>query len=187
MSTFPQYAKTNMTDVIEAIERNKQGRRDFHDRAVAFSMAQGAQDGAFYPSSFAGGHAISAIGGDTKPTTGRWKEGYRGGWLPFKNNPLMAELESIKFSEEPVPGLPTLAYGPYTERGSQHVSTPQPFIHEGAVYVGFNWQPVEVERRRSGANPEDGGWEEIKASEYHAAREAYNAALEAAARVGGAA
>jgi hypothetical protein len=180
MSTFPQYARTTDHEVIAAVQVNQDGWRDFHQRACAFSLAQGVEKGAYIPSSFAGGHRVRALGGDVRPETGRWKQGYGGyGWLPFKNNQLHDELEAIKFDEADVPGLPAVIDGPYLPNGSHTIATPRPFIHDGAVYVGFNFRPVDMQYQNRQPQPEDGGWEEIKASEYHKAVEAYKEALAA--------
>lgn len=169
-----QYARTTNQNVIEAVLGNEEGFQKFRQEAFAFASAQGAPDGAYFGSSFAGTHAISAVGGDTKPTTGRWKEGYHRGWLPFKNNPLAKELESIRFREAPIPGMPSLVDGPAS--GSGHiVGTPRPFIVDGVVYCGFSFVPRPEEEGTYRPNDrEAGGWEEIKASEFHAALETYN-------------
>lgn len=172
--TFPQYAETHDPAVIAAIEQNRLGVLEFHDRACKFAQAQGVEAGTYYPSSFAGLHCIRAIGGDAKPTTGRWKAGYGGyGWLPYKNNPLTAEFEGLKFSEADVPGLPVLVDGPYQRSGGHVVATPRPFVHAGAAYVGFSFMPIDT--GSPSPKPEDGGWVEIKASEYFTAAEAEDA------------
>lgn len=177
MTAPHQFSKTTHPDVLAAIQHNRDGFEDFRKRAFAFSEAQGVEEGAYYGSSFAGTHAIRSIGGRTKPTTGQWKRGYSGrGWLPFKNNPLYAELESVRFEETPVPGVPGLVYGPYTPSGGQIVTTPHPFIWDGVAYLGFQNQPVDQHGTRD-PEPADGGWEEIRASEFYAAMEAYNDAL----------
>ena len=74
MTAFPQYASTTDPEVLTVIRRNQKGFQEFRERAFAFATAQGAPDGAYYGSSFAGSHAISAIGGTEKPTTGQWLE-----------------------------------------------------------------------------------------------------------------
>lgn len=171
--TIPQYAKSTHTDVIAAVRRNVEGRAEFHRHAVEFAQAQGDEEGSYYPGGFAGGHSIRAIGGDSKPTTGRWTAGYGGyGWRPFKNNPLSDAMEAITYEDERVPGLPRLVHGPYLPNGSHTIATPQPFEIDGTVYVGFSFQPVDNGRRMP--DPAEGGWEEIKASEYHLAAETYN-------------
>lgn len=179
MTAFPQYAKSTDAAVIETIERNVQGLSDFHDKACAFAEAHGAPLGGYYRSSFAGGHRIQAISGE-KPTTGRWKRGSAGrGWVPFKNDPLYAQFEAISFDEERIAGLPMLVNGPYLPNGSHLVATPRPFLHDGAAFVGFNFTPVEG-GLSTAAEPADGGWEEILASEYHLAVEAAQAAATSA-------
>lgn len=170
MTAFPQYASTTDPQVLAVIQRNKEGFQAFRERAFAFATAQGAPDGAYYGSSFAGGHAISAIGGAEKPTTGQWKEGHRRGWLPFKNNPLAKDLAEIRFDEEKVPGLPLLLESA-THDGSRRVASPLVFILDDVAYSGASFLPEDSGDKN---NPEDGGWQEIKASEFHRALEAYN-------------
>ncbi|KQQ65046.1 hypothetical protein [Microbacterium sp. Leaf320] len=170
MTAFPQYASTTDPRVLAVIQRNKEGFQAFRERAFAFATAHGAPDGAYFGSSFAGGHAISAIGGDEKPTTGQWKEGYRRGWLPFKNNPLAKQLEAIRFDEEPVPGLPQLLESA-TRDGSRRVASPLVFVLDEVAYSGVSFLPEDDGGK---VKPEDGGWEEIKASEFHKGLETYN-------------
>lgn len=170
---IPQYARTTDPRVLEAVRRNRVGAADFHNRACEFAVANGVEKGSYYPGGFGGGRSIRALGGNEKPRTGRWTTGYGGyGWRPFKNNPLHDEMDAIRFEAEPVPGLPSLVNGPYLPNGSHTIATPQPFELDGAVYVGFSFQPVDSGRRMP--DPGEGGWEEIKASEYHAAVETYN-------------
>lgn len=176
-STIPQYARTTDPTVIAAIEANRTGRRTFHDRATAFAAKHGSPKGAYLPSSFAGMHNVRAIGGTDKPTTGRWKRGWDDrGWRPFKNTDLERELDAIQFVEKPVPGLPDIAHGDYTPSGAQHISPGTVFVHEGVAYVGYPFAPTDDTERA--ATPAD--WEEIKASQFHAAMEAFNEAVRAA-------
>ncbi len=171
MTAFPQYASTTHPEVLAAIQRNKDGFQAFRERAFEFASAQGAPDGAYYGSSFAGAHAISAIGGDTKPTTGQWKEGHRRGWLPFKNNPLAKDLEAIRFDEEPVLGLPQLLESPSRD-GSRRVGSALLFILDGVAFAGVSFVPEDPGPH--GTDPSVGGWAEIKASEFLKALETYN-------------
>lgn len=171
---FPQYAKTTDEKVITTIEENRRGWEAFHRRACDFAIAQGVEKGSYYPSSFAGSHSVRAIGGGTRPTTGQWKKGHGGyGWLPFKNNPLTGELDQIRFVAASVPGLGSLVYGPY-EGWSRIAATPQPFVLDGAAYVGFSFTPKPEEGVHN-VDPAEGGWVEILASEYALAVEAFNA------------
>lgn len=176
MNAFPQYASTTDPNVLDAIRVNEELRRSFHQRAVAFSQEQGVEDGAYYSSGFGGTHTVTALGGKTKPTTGRWTQHPRGGWRPFKNNPVFKDMERIKFQENAVPGLPSLVESAPNSQGQHYLATPHPFIVDGVAYVGFNFTPAD--NMGSRAQPEDGGWEEIKASELHRAMETYNERLQ---------
>lgn len=173
MTAFPQYASTTDPAVIAVIQRNREGFQAFRERVFAFASAQGAPDGAYYGSSFAGSHSIAAIGGNEKPTTGQWKNGYRAGWLPFKNNPLAKELAAIRFDEEPIPGIPQLLKA--TERhGARRVASALVFVLDGVAFSGVSFLPEDSGDK---IKPEDGGWKEIKASEFHKALETYNERL----------
>lgn len=173
---IPQYAKTTSRLVLEAVRRNREGAAGFHRRACDFAQENGVDKGSYYPGGFAGSHSIRALGGDRKPSNGRWTTGYGGyGWRPFKNNPLHAEMDAIRFEEETIPGLASIIDGPYLPNGSHTIASPQPFELDGVVYVGFSFQPIDNGRRTP--DPSEGGWEEIKASEYHAAVETYNARI----------
>lgn len=161
MSVY-QYAKSTDSAVIEAIERNRAGQFEWRDRALAFASAHGAE--AFYPDLFGGKCEIYSIDTETAPTTGRWKRATRG-WVPWKNNPVAAEMDAITFTKEPVPGLPEMLHG------GRYLLTPTPFLHAETAWVGFNVMP-----ERYNAHDDFGPqWVEIKASEYHAALEAVTA------------
>ncbi|MGN7187004.1 hypothetical protein [Microbacterium enclense] len=171
---FPQYAKTTDPSVLATVRRNEEGRARFHRAACDFAQTNGVDDGSYFPSSFAGGHRLRAVGGDQRPTTGRWKRGYGGhGWVPYANNPLHDDFEALRFNEEQVPGLPSLVDGPYLPNGGHVVMTPRPFEVDGAVFVGFSSPPRADGDRHP--DPADGGWVEILASEYHLASETYKA------------
>jgi hypothetical protein len=164
---FPQYARTNDPAVLAAVRVNLEGRSKHHQDAIQFAKEQGVEDGAYYSGDFAGSRTIRAIGGAQKPTTGQWKKGYGGyGWRPFKKNPLHETIDGIRWNDVEIPGLPSTLMGPGV------IYSPRPFEVGDAVYVGLSGQPDELSRGDS--DPADGGWEEIKASEYHAAIEAYN-------------
>ncbi|WNN95197.1 hypothetical protein SEA_MAGRITTE_246 [Microbacterium phage Magritte] len=172
MTAFPQFASTNSQNVLDAIEENQRLQREFHERALAFSQAQGIEDGAYFSSTFGGTHEVTALGGKVKPTTGRWTEHPRGGWRPFKNNPLFQEMQKLRVQMEPIPGLPALVESKPNAMMQHYLASPRPFVVDDVAYVGFNFEPTD--NLRSQSEPEDGGWEEIKASEFHKAMETFN-------------
>lgn len=174
--TFPQFAKTTDPKVLDGIRRNLDQAKDFHRRACEFSEAQGVDKGTYYPNEFAGNHRVGALGGRTKPETGRWTAHPRGGWRPFKNNPLYAEMEAIQYNDEALPGLPETVHGDAGD-GRSYIATPHPFIVDDAAYVGFSFPPDAGWNQMP--DPALGGWEEIRASEFHKARETYNDRLQA--------
>lgn len=169
-----QYAKSVDPQTLAVIDRNQTGTQRFLEEGHAFASEHGNEDGNLYSSSFAGRHRIMSIASASKPTSGQWKKGPRGyGWVPYKNNPLHQVLDSITFDAESVPGLPGLVCGPSSPNGGRIVGTPRPFIVDGVAYYGFTFTPTEQDTFES--IPEGGGWEEIKASEFHAAAEAHKA------------
>lgn len=168
---YPQYAKTTAPDVIGVIEENKRGQQEVREKALAFAKKHGGEDAGFRYSSFLG-YRVTAIDCDEKPTSGRWKAGGRGyGYAPYKNNPLYAEFEQLAYTPKPIRGTPDLLHGEYNADGSQRVGGPTLFVLNGVAYSGTALTPVD-------AMPDGSPWEEIKASEFHAAMETYNARLQ---------
>ncbi len=170
MATYPQYAKTDSGEVIAVIERNKTGREEVRQRAFEFAAKYGDRTGGdvgFYHSDFFD-YCITGIMSDEKPAAGQWKRMHRApGWLPYKNNPIHAELEELRFKPEVIPGTPSLLHSGYGRDGTQRVGGPTLFILDGVAYSGTSIQPIDE-------LPQGSPWEEVKASEFHAAMEAYN-------------
>lgn len=170
---FPQYAQSTDPIVIATIERNATETERFHERACDFAQAHGVPDGAYYRTLFAGSYAVFAIGGDTKPTTGRWAKHPRAGWRPFKNTPLYAEMKGLGLRLDEVPGLPQLVESSMSGDGRRTISSPTPFVLDGVAYVGFSFRPE---------NGDDTDlWTEVKASEFFRAMETWNEQLAAKA------
>ncbi len=171
MSAFPQYAKTTSQNVFDVLRENKELDKDFFERGMDFAKAHGGT--AFYSSRWGSSTRMVAIKADEKPTTGQWKEHPRGGWLPYKNNPLYKEFESIELRTNQVPGLPSTVESAMDSNFQHRIANPNPFIVDDAVYVGFAFMPVDSGIRNT-PDPAEGGWEEIRASEFHLAMETYN-------------
>jgi hypothetical protein len=171
MTAFPQYAKTTDPSVFDALRENEALNKDFFERGMAFAEANGGS--AFYSSRWGKTTDLTAIESDKKPTTGRWTEHPRGGWRPFKNNPLYAQMQAIKLHRNAVPGLPEYVESAYNSQMQHYISAPRPFVVDGVVYVGFTFIPQD-RNSKSDPEPSEGGWEEIRASEFHAAMETYN-------------
>lgn len=167
---FPQYSKTNDPEVLEALERNRIGRKEVLQRACEFSKLHGdTPEGSVFTSDWAG-FAVTGIVSSEKPTSGRWKEllRSRNGWTPYKNNPLNEEMNSFQFREEKIPGIPGWIESASRSDGSNYVGNPKPFVLGETAYVGLSFMPITEAL-------EDSPWEEIKASEFHKAMEDYNA------------
>lgn len=171
MTAFPQYAKTCDAEVISAIERNKAGQAAVRERAHEFAKKHGDAEGNFYFSTFAG-YRCTGIVSSEKPATGQWKRTSRthNGWLPYKNNPLHEEFDALAFRPEGVPGIPDLLHGSPERDGTVRVGSPTLFVLDGVAFSGTTIQATDP-------FPDAGGWEELKASEFHAAMETYNERL----------
>jgi hypothetical protein len=169
MTAFPQYAKTSSEEVLDVMAQNRALDKAFFERGMAFAEAHGGTG--FYSSRWGTVTSIVAIKADQKPTSGQWKKHPRGGWLPYKNNPLYAEFDAIEFRRNRIPGLPDTVESAFNGMGQHYIANPSPFVLDGEVFVGFSFVPQENGRLNQ-PSPEEGEWVEIKASEWHAAREA---------------
>lgn len=164
---FPQYASTVAPDVTATIEENRKGQQDIRDKALAFAKKYGGEDAGFRYSTFLG-YRVTGIECDEKPAEGQWKTGRRGyGYAPYKNNPINDEFEKLAFSPKDVRGVPDLLHARESADGTQRVGCPTLFVLDGIAYSGSALTPID-------AMPDGSPWEEIKASEFHAAMEAYN-------------
>ncbi|MBC9953265.1 hypothetical protein ICM05_01200 [Leucobacter sp. cx-42] len=168
---FPVFASTTDSGVIAVIERNKAAKAEVRDRATEFAKKHGDQDGNFYYSTFAG-YRCTGIASNEKPTSGRWKKAHRtaNGWIPYANNPLNSEFEALVHQPEKVPGVPDLLTGVSDSDGMMRVGNPTLIVLDGVAYSGTTIQASDL-------FPVEGGWAEIKASEFHAALEDYNERL----------
>lgn len=171
--TAPQYATSTDLDVIAVIEANWRARREALAACRDWAKRFGA-DG-FYRSSRNG---IAALALDEKPTGhGRWvwfrrhsEPGKPRGVLPAAGNPLLDEMRALGVREEPVPGLADTyetALPLNDRRGDFMLFFPTPFVALGAAWIGFSMIPTHGEH-----GPQ---WREVKASEWHAAKEAFEA------------
>lgn len=172
-----QYVSSTDPRVLAAIESNSEARRVFHEKACAFAQQYGSTRGAYASR----GNSIDGIvtdDGDQPKGAGRWKKvPIRGGhaWTPWRNNPVADEMGAIRVETVSVPGVPDVIWGPYTPSGSQHVSWPRPFAHDGVAYCGVGFVQILDDGHRSETwGPQ---WSEITGGAYRAAMDAYNASL----------
>lgn len=165
--TFPQYAKSTSAEVIEAIKAQQEQEKRLFRSFGEFATLHGINNprGEHYASRW-GYFYLSAIVSEGAPTNGRWKRGPRGqGWVPYANNPLAKEMEALGEVRLEVPGLPG------SLMGQNYMATTRGFIWEGEAFTGVSFRP-------DNAFPEGSTWEEILASEFHAAMEGFNAQIE---------
>lgn len=166
-TTFPDYAKTTNPEVIEAIRETLRRREDFFKRMRSLSeKLTSHSDKAMFGGWPLVKQYMTGISDDVNTATlpGRWKQPDRGVLRPFKNNPILAEIEGVNYGAVDIPGRENLALG-FGRMGTGTV-----FEHAGAVYShwGFEREPMS---EKNAAEAEEYGWTEILASEYHAARE----------------
>lgn len=176
MTAFPQYARTTDPAVLDVLAQNRELDKEFLARGMAFAEAHGGTG--FYSSRWGGTTSIVAIAADKKPTSGQWKKHPRGGWAPYKNNPLHAEFSRIECLQKSVPGLPEYVESAYNDQMQHYMANPRPFVLDDAVYVGFSFVPQDRNSKHD-PKPEDGGWEEIRASKYVLAMETFNDRIKA--------
>ena len=168
-ATFPQYAKTTHPDVIAAIEKIDQQYAEFIEKCRDLSREfVGHPDATRIHGWKLDGYNVTgldasevrkaSIGGDwIKPTP----QGYT---RPKKSDPQYERFQ-IGYQAEPIPGRHR--GGCNVIWGDGYFGVGACFVHNGAVYSGFRFQPTELIE-----DSEEFGWTEIKASEYHAAVEA---------------
>lgn len=173
MGNLPQYMKSTDPEIIATVERRMEAfwawrkqafewaakitglpEKDVGIRINGWSNDQVLLVG-FYPWQVEG---IDLPGGWTKDPV-----------RPKKNNPIYKDYAKIAtYKAEKVPGRPNTASGDgYWGGGSL-------FVHDGAAYSGFGFIPEGLNSHDQGE-----GWEEIRASEYMAAKEAHEDARKA--------
>ena len=167
MSTIYQYMKSTDPEVVAAVERNEQSRRGWGDRlfewaseltGVPRSELRLRTVGWSNDSLRFTGFYKSQVAGVDLP--GQWtKEPVR----PYKTNPFIKEYRKVaSWEAEAVPGRPGTLYGDgYFGGGAT-------FVVDGVAYSGVGFTP---ESNKSDDSADR--WQEIKASDYYAATEAY--------------
>jgi hypothetical protein len=166
----PQYAKSADPEVVAAITRNREMRRELHKAGLALAAKYGSDS--YSASGFAG--RLSIAGVKHKPEGhGQWKRTRGGYWAPYKRNPIAREFAALTRQEEAVPGLPEVVYGRYNRDGTQTLYTPMPFVYGDVAWVGFHEAPQAKDSGGIFGRDEWGDqWVEVLASEFFAAREA---------------
>lgn len=165
MTGFPQYAKSTAPEVIEACEAMLESYRRFTDYAIEVSKElTGEENRSVYNGSQVRGAQVVGLVVDSKDDydqlPGQWRKWEGPGFqYPFKNNPIMKGWRENQHKRPSIPERPSIA------SGNGWMGHGAVFVHEGVAYSGFDFQPDH--------GGETNFWEEIKASEWHAAKEAY--------------
>ena len=159
------YLTTTDPDVIATIRRNREAKERFMSRAHEWAAERGSEDGAFFPSTFAG--RLSVRGLPIQPEGfGRWTKGdARGCHWPYRNNEdERRAMASLSVTKEDVPGIPDALHAP------GYLLWPTPFEHLGTAWICYSQMLDAGEREKIGAQ-----WVECLASEWHAAHEGWMA------------
>lgn len=99
---------------------------------------------------------------------GKWKKPDGMVREPYRSNPISREFDAVRHDPPQIAGRPSF------HMGEGRMGPGVIFRHNGAIYSGFGFQTT-AERIE---DPADNGWQEIKASEFHRAREEYTEAKE---------
>lgn len=167
MSTIYQYMKSTAPDVVAVVERNNESRRAWKERLFEWASELTGKPREELTLRLVGwendslrftGFYKSQVAGVELPS--QWtKEPVR----PYKTNPFMAEYRKVaSWKAETVPGRPGTLYG------NGYFGGGATFVVDGVACSGIGFTPESNE-------PDDSAdrWQEIKASEYYAAAEAY--------------
>jgi hypothetical protein len=163
-----QYAASSDPEVVAAAQRNQDGRRAALLRCSEWAQAHGSNDAGsstgFYPRAEFGGAGVYSIPiTEGEPPKGWVRAGK--GWRPRKGSPAYREMEALRWTPEPVPGLPDWFTAPRGAPGETWMLWAVPVVWDGQAWVLLGHMPTEGE-----FGPQ---WREVRASEAHAAREAY--------------
>lgn len=168
---FPTFAKSTHPDVLASIRETADRFEQFQSEMRALSeRLTGEPSHAFYAGSHYHGMTMTGISAKVDPATlpGRWKKPCEGMQKPFKNNPVAADLEAVRYLAASIPGRGNLIWG------HGRIGTGTIFEFEGAIYshLGFDREPMNDTQA---AAAEQFGWTEIVGSEFHRAFEGENA------------
>lgn len=166
--TTPQYMKTTDPAVLEAMQAAVESEREFFRYVNAVSMTlTGAEENVYHAGGTWRGRGIVGVRTQfVDQLPGKWKKPHGALVEPFKNNPIREEWEAKRHPYMPIPGRRQV------EWGDGYMGPGTLFEQDGVAYSGYGFLP------RDPAPEGNEVWEEILASEFMAAMEAYNDAIE---------
>jgi len=168
-TVFPQYAKTNHPDVIQALMVTDQRRSAFLERVrlVSEKYTTGAHNGYIngwhHDQMWMVGVKHSALKDDVP---GNWKKPTKGVTRPYSKNPADKDFR-LSYKAEKIPGRGNVL------RGMGRMGPGALFLLDGYVYSYLNFIPLRAEEEAGDYKAY--GWEEILPSEAQKALDAYNA------------
>lgn len=171
-TNFPEYMRSNATEVVDAYRQIIDGRKEWQKKLTSelskrlgqsittVTMRKGPEGSIHFA-----GLPVDHV--DVKALPGKWKKPHNGAVQPYRRNPV---YEGLKMSwERPeVPGVEPFVMVDVPGSFMRRICTPGMFLYDGHVYL--SWGTV-TEYDGHGL---EHGWEEIKGSEYLAARESIN-------------
>lgn len=173
---FPQYAKTTDPKVLEAMAEAEASHSVFMEyvRHESYRLT-GAIGNIYHAGSAWTGRGIVGVrtsAARAEDLPGQWKRPNGGVREPFKNNPIRQVWKENAHPYMPIPGRRQVEWG-------EHYMGPGTlFVQGGVAYSGYGFIPRDPAVKGSGV------WEEIRASEFMAAAEAYNDAIDEAEKKG---
>lgn len=168
--SFPQYAKTDHPEVLQALAETDRRRKDFNNRVTEFLekiVGNGKHPIWMNGSPHMGLTLIGLqpVDLDIESLPGRWTKPGRSGIRPYKNNPLSQEFDQLSYKSASIPGRGNM------QLGEGYMGTGTVFEHNGTVYSRLGFKPDHTVEHDS---QHDYGWQEIMPSEFHTALEAEN-------------
>ena len=181
---FPQWAKTTDPEAIRVYQDNLERHAAFIKEARQL-LREATGDPDLSTVIISGtpsmGQSIAGVPEtqDLSKSPGPWLKATRqGNRRPAKKHPLREEIDKAYYEMNPVGGRPNHLLGMVTGSFQTMFYWGQLFLHEDVLYQSLPL-PAGVEPQNSW-DGETGGWVEIQQSEFIAAAEAYNDALDAA-------
>ena len=181
---FPQWAKTTDPEAIRVYQDNLERHAAFLKEArelLREATGDPNLSAVLISGALAMGQSLAGVPAtqDLSKSPGPWLKATRqGNRRPAKKHPLREEIDKAYYEMNPVGGRPNHLLGMVTGSFQTMFYWGQLFLHEDVLYQSLPL-PAGVEPQNSW-DGETGGWVEIQQSEFIAAAEAYNDALDAA-------
>ena len=161
------YMRSNHPDVLAAWEELETRWRAFRDSGSAWAEKYSGQPGfmsAAVPLRRTECSGLPADKVDRSALVGKWKKPSRGLIAPYANSD--AAREAPKYEPPTIPGRPGMFWG------GGFMGSGALFKHDGYLYSYVTIRDESGDDALDAEVMDAYGWEELRGSEYHAAREA---------------